>query len=287
MIKGISLAKRKLLLIAGFIAITLTFFACSDSLNEDSLNSVPEPSLKPYNNGNFATSVSTAKFKLKDVKYWVKDKDCRSKSKCDSAMMVVQWNDAPKDIPDALVWGYIFPKGGKKTGADMIEAITKADPRFYLLSAISSTTDTVTGEPITSLTVGGIGFSVTGKTLELSYDEIPVPLEKPDTYGFFTPKAPYDYDNWQCPGSGCGPLVHWEAGWYNGYWAYDTTDTRKTSNFTYSEVGASLRELKNGSYDAWIFTDIAIWGWDTPDLLPKLTPVRPPEEGDDEDDDED
>jgi hypothetical protein len=328
-----TIKERKLFTPIGLIALlalTLIFFACSSDDYGESKDSLPTPSLKTTHHGNFGTPVSAAAFKPSKVDYWVKGSSCTSKpSKCDTAVAIFQWNDAPKGIPDNLVYGYLFKAADSVSGADMIQDITKADKRFYLLSQTTTTTNTEAPfNTITSLTVGGIGFTLHNSLKLIRGGNLPPPdtinnppifnpqnpLISPDNWGFFTPLVPYDdfsvtydtitfpppgsitadttwfvsnydYDWWTCPDSltaYCGPLTHWKSGWYNGYWAYDTTDTRKIANFTYSEVGASYRILKNGSYDFWYFDDIAVWGWNTPPLPSTLTPVHDPEDDDDD-----
>lgn len=61
----------------------------------------------------------------------------------------------------------------------------------------------------------------------------------------------YDYDSWTAEGA-----LHWNAGWYNGYWSYNVRDNQ-TDSFGYSGLGASSRMLKNGSWDAWMYSDFA------------------------------
>ena len=64
-----------------------------------------------------------------------------------------------------------------------------------------------------------------------------------DLYGY----PSYDYDFWECnPGSG-----HWKSGWYYGYWSYWTGNS--AGSLSYSGIGATGRQLTDGSWDAWSF----------------------------------
>lgn len=209
-----------------------------------------------------------ASFSFDNIKFWV-----GSGSK--KAAMVIEWHDGK--FPDAIVWGYRWD--GEATGHDMIVAIVKADPRLLFLTQS-------TGKY--GYTISGIGYSA--EPLVVTYDlagaiadprvqfrvteaepEPLVPLGQhsfPETpaedveasirvaqrtgviyhplnyerYGY----ASYDYDHWHCDaGSG-----HWASGWYLGYWSYWTRDS-KSSEFTYSGVGATGRKLTDGSWDGW------------------------------------
>ena len=55
----------------------------------------------------------------------------------------------------------------------------------------------------------------------------------------------YDYDHWSCSNG-----IHWQAGWYYGYWSYFVRSSQ-TSNFSYSGLGATSRVLTDGCWDAW------------------------------------
>lgn len=76
-------------------------------------------------------------------------------------------------------------------------------------------------------------------------------------YGY----ACYDYDYWQVDSSKytSTPDVHWQAGWYNGYWSYFVRDNNK-QDFGYSSDGASRRTLSDGCWDGWSYNgDMNNW----------------------------
>jgi hypothetical protein len=62
MIKG-NIAEFRLSILAGFIALVLTFSACSDGLGDESNFEKPKPAAK--------ASISAASFSFSDVEYWV------------------------------------------------------------------------------------------------------------------------------------------------------------------------------------------------------------------------
>ena len=205
-----------------------------------------------------------ASFSFDDIQFWVGSGSKR-------AALVIEWHDGNR--PDAMVWGYRWD--GEATGHDMIVAIAKADPKLLLLTQYTGWM---------GYTIDGIGY---GDNLDVRYDldgaknepknafkfEPPItnPLlgqtgfpENPagdvaaairqgvqtgviyhpinaERYGY----PSYDYDHWSCSNG-----IHWQAGWYYGYWSYFVRSSQ-TSNFSYSGLGATSRVLTDGCWDAW------------------------------------
>lgn len=205
-----------------------------------------------------------ASFSFDDIQFWVGSGSKR-------AALVIEWHDGNR--PDAMVWGYRWD--GEATGHDMIVAIAKADPKLLLLTQYTGWM---------GYTIDGIGY---GDNLDVRYDldgaknepknafkfEPPItnPLlgqtgfpENPagdvaaairqgvqtgviyhpinaERYGY----PSYDYDYWSCSNG-----IHWQAGWYYGYWSYFVRSSQ-TSNFSYSGLGATSRVLTDGCWDAW------------------------------------
>lgn len=168
------------------------------------------------------------------------------------AALVIQWNY--DDEPAALVFGYRWT--GQATGADMLKAVVKNNPRLYALmqyTNVSSPTD-----PNGGYTINGIGWDVdddgdialvdTGNGNQV-YESEDGFFEHPRGY---KPgqggSSDYDYDNWKARDTD----DMWWAGWYTGYWSYWVKDNA-TDNFSYSSWGASGRVLENGSWDGWNF----------------------------------
>lgn len=168
------------------------------------------------------------------------------------AALVIQWNY--DDEPAALVFGYRWT--GQATGADMLKAVVKNNPRLYALmqyTNVSSPTD-----PNGGYTLNGIGWDVaddgdialidTGKGNQV-YESEDGFFEHPRGY---KPgqggSSDYDYDNWKARDTD----DMWGAGWYSSYWSYWVKDNAK-DKFSYSSWGVSGRVLENGSWDGWNF----------------------------------
>lgn len=168
------------------------------------------------------------------------------------AALVIQWNY--DDEPAALVFGYRWT--GQATGADMLKAVVKNNPRLYALmqyTNVSSPTD-----PNGGYTINGIGWDVDddGDIALIDTGNGNQVYESED--GFFEhPRgykpgqggsSDYDYDNWKARDTD----DMWGAGWYSSYWSYWVKDNA-TDKFSYSSWGASGRVLENGSWDGWNF----------------------------------
>ena len=169
------------------------------------------------------------------------------------AALVIQWNY--DDEPAALVFGYRWT--GQATGADMLKAVVKNNPRLYALmqyTNVSSPTD-----PNGGYTINGIGWDVDddGDIALIDTGNGNQVYESED--GFFEhPRgykpgqggsSEYDYDNWKARDTD----DMWWAGWTSvGYWSYWGKDNA-TADFEYLSWGASGRVLENGSWDGWNF----------------------------------
>ena len=222
----------------------------------------------------FARNISTkqesqlradASFTFDDIQYWVGNGS-------NKAALVIEWHDGNR--PDAIVWGYRWD--GEATGHDMIVAIAQADPRLVLLTQYTGWM---------GYTIDGIGYGES--RLNISYDlegaksepknafKFEPPITNPLLGQTSHPEHPaedvaaairqgvqtgviyhpinaerygypsYDYDHWSCSNG-----IHWQAGWYYGYWSYFVRSSQ-TSNFSYSGLGATSRVLTDGCWDAW------------------------------------
>lgn len=206
-----------------------------------------------------------ASFSFDDIQFWVGSGSKR-------AALVIEWHDGNR--PDAMVWGYRWD--GEATGHDMIVAIAQADPRLVLLTQYTGWM---------GYTIDGIGYGES--RLNISYDlegaksepknafKFEPPITNPLLGQTSHPEHPaedvaaairqgvqtgviyhpinaerygypsYDYDHWSCSNG-----IHWQAGWYYGYWSYFVRSSQ-TSNFSYSGLGATSRVLTDGCWDAW------------------------------------
>lgn len=204
------------------------------------VQSVPRNDIK----GNSIKKQSKkADFNFDDIVYWVG-------TGTNEAAFVVQWNDSKN--PDALVWGFRW--NGTATGEDMLKAIAKTDKRFFTLL--------YQGTQFGSA-VGGLGFDLDGNDTNALYKSgnTTYPLYPVD--GIINTTS-YDFDDYTAKDAD----DHWGSGWYTGYWSYwvkDPTD----SDFGYSGLGASSRQLVNGSWDVWNFNP----NMESYDISSTLTPV--------------
>jgi len=224
-----------------FYLLTLLLFFAFFTNAQVTVQGVQRNDLKT--NSIKKTQSKKANFTMDDIVYWVG-------TGSNKAAFVVQWNDAKN--PDALVWG--FKWDGNATGEDMLKAIAKTDKRFFSLL--------YQGTQFGSA-IGGLGFDLDGKGTVGLYNNgnTTYPLYPVD--GIINTTA-YDFDNYTAIDSN----DHWFSGWYNGYWSYwvkDATDT----DFGYSGLGASSRQLKDGSWDVWNANP----NMESYDISSTLTPV--------------
>ncbi len=157
------------------------------------------------------------------------------------AALVIDWWDGK--APESLAWGYRWD--GDATGVNMLAAIAGSG-------------------------FGGYGGPYSGD-LEGDDTRLYAVLEYYDmfdayiVYGFG-----YDLDNDGSIGFG----DHFHEGWLDGYWSYWLSDG--DSAWGYSGVGISGRELADGSWDGWSFSDDAVFGSGGPPRTPVGAPVPVP-----------
>ena len=225
----------------------------------------PHPSARNISTKQESQLRADASFTFDDIQYWVGNGS-------NKAALVIEWHDGNR--PDAMVWGYRWD--GEATGHDMIVAIAQADPRLVLLTQYTGWM---------GYTIDGIGYGES--RLNISYDlegaksepknafKFEPPITNPLLGQTSHPEHPaedvaaairqgvqtgviyhpinaerygypsYDYDYWSCSNG-----IHWQAGWYYGYWSYFVRSSQ-TSNFSYSGLGATSRILTDGCWDAW------------------------------------
>ena len=225
----------------------------------------PHPSARNISTKQESQLRADASFTFDDIQYWVGNGS-------NKAALVIEWHDGNR--PDAIVWGYRWD--GEATGHDLIVAIAQADPRLVLLTQYTGWM---------GYTIDGIGYGES--RLNISYDlegaksepknafKFEPPITNPLLGQTSHPEHPaedvaaairqgvqtgviyhpinaerygypsYDYDHWSCSNG-----IHWQAGWYYGYWSYFVRSSQ-TSNFSYSGLGATSRVLTDGCWDAW------------------------------------
>lgn len=187
-----------------------------------------------------------ASFTMDDIRNWTGTGSNRS-------ALAIQWitGDNPTN-PTAeeihfLVWGYRWEAEDKPTGLDMIRAVAKEDPRFYVMLEDSE-----------NATVWGFGYDATDNgTFAIKNDKTSVTISQADfVNGIVSIKAnpdgfkPNDAAN------------YWMGGWKEHYCTYYTGSNGNTApttqHFSYAQTGADLRLLANGSWDAWTLSAIDV-----------------------------
>lgn len=175
-------------------------------------------------------TIPSANFTFANIKHWVG-------KGANQAAIVLQWNDNKN--PEAMVWGYRWD--GNATGIDMINAIAKADSRFYTLTYYSG--------PSLGVAVGGFGYDIDGKGAVGLYKDNNASSPYYPQDGVIKTKT-YDFDAY----TPIDATDHWQSGWKSkGFWGYYSRSSAEGS-FSFSGVGASTRQLANGSWDLWNFT---------------------------------
>ncbi len=153
------------------------------------------------------------------------------------AALAIKWA-GEQNSGKTLVWGYRWNDGEEPTGEDMLDAVAKADPSFYLIKQSGTSYGSA---------IGGYGYdtdgdrevAVTDPEGNMTYPRNGV-IEAGDDYGF-DDYAAIDVDD------------AWNAGWYSGYWSYWVAASAD-SKLGYASTGASGRKLADGCVDAWVWS---------------------------------
>lgn len=220
---------------------------------------VLRPELQAVNERAALQLRSNHTFSFDSINFWVGDGDNR-------AAFVLTWHDEGKTVSDNLVWGYRWDASENNvSGLTLFEAVMKADPRLVgLVQYSGSMGSTINGigynEPnATSLPItfdlagakANVSYSYPRNAATLAANAITAGKQSGVIYhpfGATDATGPaYDYDYWIAATTATS---HWSAGWMKGYWSYFVRSSH-TSNFSYSGLGASSRQVQNGTWDAW------------------------------------
>lgn len=162
------------------------------------------------------------------IERWVGEGDCK-------AALAIKWADGQND-GKTLVWGYRWKSSEKKTGEDLVRAVAKADPAFYVLALSGTSFGT---------TFGGFGYDIDGNR----YVTVTTPENEVYPRNGIVYVSSYVFDK-------CGATEitrdAWNSGWYSGYWSYNVADKAEDA-LGWSNTGASGRVLTDGCVDAWVF----------------------------------
>ena len=177
-----------------------------------------------------AKAVASTGIDFSKIERWAGEGDCK-------AALAIKWADGQND-GKTLVWGYRWKSSEQKTGEDLVRAVAKADPAFYVLALSGTSFGT---------TFGGFGYDIDGNRY------VTVTTPKKEVYprnGIVYVSSYGVFDN-------CGATEitrdAWNSGWYSGFWSYNVADKAEDA-LGFSGTGASGRVLTDGCVDAWVFS---------------------------------
>ena len=180
-----------------------------------------------------AKAVATTGIDFSKIERWAGEGDCK-------AALAIKWADGQND-GKTLVWGYRWKSSEKKTGEDLIRAVAKADPAFYVLAESGTSYGTA---------FGGFGYDIDGNR----YVTVTTPENEVYPRNGIVYVSSDVFDN--CAATEF-PNDAWNSGWYSGYyWNYQVADKAEDA-LESSGTGASGRVLTDGCVDAWVFTDFS------------------------------
>lgn len=166
------------------------------------------------------------------IERWAGEGDCK-------AALAIKWADGQND-GKTLVWGYRWKSSEKKTGEDLVRAVAKADPAFYVLAESGSAYGTA---------FGGFGYDIDGNrhvTVTTPENEV-----YPRNGIVYVSSSVFD----NCAATEF-PNDAWNSGWNYGYWSYNVAEKAEDA-LGWSNTGASGRVLTDGCVDAWVFTSLS------------------------------
>lgn len=166
------------------------------------------------------------------IERWAGEGDCK-------AALAIKWADGQND-GKTLVWGYRWKSSETKTGEDLIRAVAKADPAFYVLAESGSAYGTA---------FGGFGYDIDGNR------HVTVTTLENEVYprNGIVYVSSSEFDN--CAATEF-PNDAWNSGWNYGYWSYNVAEKAEDA-LGWSNTGASGRVLTDGCVDAWVFTSLS------------------------------
>lgn len=176
-----------------------------------------------------AKAVASTGIDFSKIERWAGEGDCK-------AALAIKWADGQND-GKTLVWGYRWNKGETKTGEDLVRAVAKADPAFYVLADPGTAYGT---------TFGGFGYDIDGNR----YVTVTTPKNEvyPRNGIVYVSSGVFD----KC---GATEITRdaWNSGWNKGFWSYNVAGKAEDA-LGFSSTGASGRVLTDGCVDAWVFT---------------------------------
>lgn len=180
-----------------------------------------------------AKAVASTGIDFSKIERWAGEGDCK-------AALAIKWADGQND-GKTLVWGYRWKSSEKKTGEDLIRAVAKADPAFYVLALSGTSYGT---------TFGGFGYDIDGNR-----NIIVTTPKNNEVYprNGIVYVSSYVFDNCSAPDI----TDAWNSGWNKGFWSYNVADKAEHA-LGFSGTGASGRVLTDGCVDAWVFSKSSV-----------------------------
>ena len=177
-----------------------------------------------------AKAVASTGIDFSKIERWAGEGDCK-------AALAIKWADGQND-GKTLVWGYRWKSSEKKTGEDLVRAVAKADPAFYVLALSGTSFGT---------TFGGFGYDIDGNR-----NIIVTTPKNNEVYprNGIVYVSSYVFDN--CSATDITNDA-WNSGWNKGFWSYNVADKAEDA-LGFSGTGASGRVLTDGCVDAWVFS---------------------------------
>lgn len=176
-----------------------------------------------------AKAVASTGIDFSKIERWAGEGECK-------AALAIKWADEQND-GKTLVWGYRWKSSEQKTGEDLVRAVAKADPAFYVLAESGSAFGTA---------FGGFGYDIDGNR----YVTVTTPKKEvyPRNGIVYVSSGVFD----KC---GATEITRdaWNSGWYSGFWSYNVADKAEDA-LGFSSTGASGRVLTDGCVDAWVFS---------------------------------
>lgn len=216
------------------------------------------------------------------IRHWAGSGD-----KC--AALVIQFNDGKEDV--AYVWGYRWD--GTSSGEDMMRAVCASSKSLAAMvqytGAMGSTLNGV-GLSRDRSFLADLKYdferAAIGGEVNFDYFTPNTSMGQTDAPGYRTPELvqaaidaaketgivehplnarrygypAYDYDYWQLSEEKRNePELHWQAGWYQGYWSYWVGS--EGEELSYSGLGMSSAQLADRSVNMWNYSpDMADFG---------------------------
>lgn len=176
-----------------------------------------------------AKAVASTGIDFSKIERWAGEGDCK-------AALAIKWADGQND-GKTLVWGYRWKSTETKTGEDLIRAVAKADPAFYVIAQSGTSYGT---------TFGGFGYDIDGNR----YVTVTTPKKEVYPRNGIVYVSSSVFDN--CAAADITNDA-WNSGWNKGFWSYNVADKAEHA-LGFSGTGASGRVLTDGCVDAWVFS---------------------------------